>query len=61
MDREILERRLIKAALREIGLSDRQVDGLLRDGWKALVGATHAEADELREAVALLKERFKEQ
>jgi hypothetical protein len=53
------ERKRVKDALRAAGLSARQIDGLLRGGWKSLVGATQAESeelrDELRELAATLK------
>ena len=51
-DRTVPERRAVKAALRNAGLSNRQVDALLRDGWRALVGEAEAEAAELRERLA---------
>lgn len=50
-DRTIPERRDVKRALRDLGLSSRQTDALLRDGWRALVGETQAEVDELRERI----------
>lgn len=56
---ELPKRKAIKRALRDCGLSDRQTDALLRDGWKSLVGATKAEADELREALADLTKNIK--
>jgi len=57
-DRELPERRAVKQALRDLGMSKRQVDALLKDGWSGLVGETLAETDELREAVAELTERL---
>ena len=57
-ERDFPPRRDVKAALRGLGLSVRQVDALLRDGWKALVGETRAEADELREALGALTKKL---
>jgi hypothetical protein len=48
-DRTLPERRNVKAALRQAGLSHRQVDAVLRGGWAALVGETEAENAELQE------------
>lgn len=48
-DRILPARRDVKAALRAAGLSVRQTDALLRDGWRGLVGQSQAETDELRE------------
>ena len=52
--REITERKELKAALQEKGLSARQADALLRGGYKVLVGETEAENQELRERLAEL-------
>ena len=60
MDREIPERKAVKAALRGLGLCKRQTDALLRDGWRGLVGETEAELLELREAVARLGRQLKQ-
>ena len=54
-ERDLPERRQVKAALRSVGLSNRQVDALLRRGWAALVGETAAEAAELRDRLAELQ------
>jgi len=56
-ERVLPERRDVKRALRAAGLSARQTDALLRDGWRGLVGAAQAEADEFRERLERL-ERF---
>ena len=48
------ERREVKAALRAVGLSDRQVRALFDGGWRAIVGASKAEADELRDRLESL-------
>lgn len=58
-DRQIPERKSVKDALRNLGMSARQVDALIRNGWAALVGETIAENDELREAVAELTKRIR--
>ncbi len=47
--RDIVERKSVKIALREVGMSNRQINALLRSGWKSLVGETVAENAELRE------------
>lgn len=57
-DRAIPERKAVKAALRDLGMSARQVDALLRSGWRALVGETKAENDELRDQLDQLKRRI---
>ena len=51
-------RRDVKRVLRDLGLSHRQIDALLRDGWKSLVGESQAEAEELRDQLAALKARI---
>jgi hypothetical protein len=48
----------VKRALREVGLSDRQVKALLAAGWQGLVGARDAELAELRDAVEEMKLSF---
>jgi hypothetical protein len=53
-DRTLPDRRAVRAALRDLGLSNRQADAFIRDGWKAVVGVVKAENDELREALAAL-------
>ena len=53
-DTQVPERKAVKAALRAAGLSHRQVDSLLRDGWKSLVGEVQAEAQELKDKLAEL-------
>lgn len=53
-DRPIPERKSVKQALRDLGLTTRQVDALLRSGWRGLVGETQAERDELRERLVQL-------
>lgn len=57
-DRAIAERKVLKAALREKGLSARQADALLRGGYKALIGETAAENAELRDQLEELKRRI---
>ena len=57
-DRDIPPRKAVKTALRQTGMSARQVDALLRDGWKCLVGATEAENQELRERLAELRQKL---
>ncbi len=52
------DRKVVKGALRQAGLSSRQVDALLRHGWRALVGETQAEAVELREQLDALRGQF---
>jgi len=52
--RDLPERRDVKRALRDLGMTNRQVDALLRGGWAALVGETKAEAAELRDKLAAL-------
>lgn len=52
------DRKIVKDALREAGLSSRQVDALLRRGWSALVGASEAESAELRDQLAALRQSF---
>ena len=54
-DREIPPRKYIKDLLRSGGLSKRQVDALLKDGWRGLVGAAKSEAAELRDRLAELQ------
>jgi DNA-binding transcriptional MerR regulator len=58
-DRQLPERKQVKRALRDLGMSTRQVDALLRDGWKSLIGEAEAEAQELRERLAELQERLR--
>ena len=53
--RDLPERRAVKDALRAAGLSVRQVDALLRQGWRGLVGETEAETAELREKLSELR------
>ena len=48
-DRMITERKVLKAALTQAGLSARQADALLRGGYKLLIGETEAENQELKE------------
>lgn len=50
------DRKTVKAALRGAGLSSRQVDALLRGGWRALVGDVQAESDELRDRIGRLEQ-----
>ena len=57
-NREIPERKAIKSALRSLGMSNRQVDALLRDGYKKLIGETLAENAELRESLEALAKRI---
>jgi hypothetical protein len=57
-DRPIPERKAVKTALRDLGMTSRQVDALLRDGWKTLVGETEAENEELREQLAQLRQKL---
>lgn len=57
-DRAVPERKHIKHVLRDAGLSNRQIDALLRDGWKSLVGESVAEAEELRDQLSALRERL---
>jgi hypothetical protein len=56
--RDIPERRDVKQALRDLGMSARQVDALLRSGWKSLVGETQAENEELKEQLIALKQQI---
>lgn len=56
--RDIPERKAVKKVLRELGMTNRQIDGLLRDGWKKLVGETTAENAELREQLEILTSKF---
>ena len=58
-DREIPERSELKSALRSTGLSSRQTDALLREGYKALIGETLAENAELREKLEELANTLK--
>ena len=58
-DREILERKQIKAALRAEGMSNRQINGLLRGGYKLLIGETEAENAELQEQLQDLIQKIK--
>lgn len=58
MQRTVPERRQVKAALRTAGLSARQADALLRAGWSGLVGESEAEAAELRDQLAALRQSF---
>lgn len=53
--RTLPERREVKRALREAGLSARQVDALLRGGWAGLVGQPRAYSDELVERLERLQ------
>lgn len=53
-DRAMPERKSVKQVLRDLGLTTRQVDALLRSGWRGLVGETQAERDELRERLVQL-------
>ena len=48
---DLPDRRAIKAALRDAGLSNRQVKALLGSGWRGLVSETEAETQELRERI----------
>ena len=57
-DREIPERSQLKSALRSTGLSSRQTDALLREGYKALIGETQAENEELQEQLDELTQLF---
>ena len=54
-ERLMPERKRVKDALRALGLTARQTDALMRDGWKGLVGASKAEAAELRDRLAELQ------
>lgn len=56
--RTVPPRKAVKAALRSAGLSARQVDALLRAGWRGLVGESAAEVDDLRERFQALAERL---
>lgn len=51
-------RKIVKGALRQAGLSNRQIDALLRSGWSGLVGESAAEALELREQLDALRGQF---
>jgi hypothetical protein len=53
-ERTLPDRRAVRAALRGVGLSNRQADAFIRDGWKAVVGVVKAENEELREALTAL-------
>ena len=48
-------RKDVKRALREAGLSNRQVKALLASGWKGLVSESEAEAAELRDQLEALR------
>ncbi|MCC6172398.1 MAG: hypothetical protein IT481_10260 [Gammaproteobacteria bacterium] len=52
------DRKAVKAALRAAGLSSRQIDALLRDGWRGLVGVKDAEVAELRDQLDALQSRL---
>jgi hypothetical protein len=52
------DRKAAKIALREAGFSSRQVDALLRAGWRALVTAKDAEIAELEDAVEAMAARL---
>lgn len=54
-DRLPIDRKAVKAALRAAGLSVRQVDALLRGGWRGLVGDAQADADGLAERLERLE------
>jgi hypothetical protein len=58
-DRPIPERKHVKEKLRELGMTHRQIDGLLRAGWKNLVGETQAENEELHEQLKQLHETLR--
>lgn len=60
-DIELPPRKEVKAALRELGLSARQVDAVLRHGWRGLVSESEAEAAELREQLESLNSKFTRQ
>jgi hypothetical protein len=51
-------RKDVKAALRSIGLSNRQVRALLERGWRGLVDESQAEADDLRDELEALRSTF---
>ena len=51
-------RKDVKAALRSLGLSNRQVRALLASGWKGLVSESEAEAAELRDIISDLKAKL---
>ena len=55
MDRPGPDRRVVKDALRAVGLSRREVDALLSRGWRGLVDAREAELAELRDRLAELQ------
>ena len=57
-DRPIPERKAVKVALRELGMSHRQIDAFLHDGWKSLVGETEAERADLEEKLRGVIERI---
>lgn len=50
-----IDRRTVKQALRQLGLSSRQTEALLREGWRGLVGAREAELQELRDRLTSLE------
>jgi hypothetical protein len=52
-------RKSITEALRGAGLTHRQVRALIESGWRGLVGAEQAEADELRERLEKLEEALR--
>ena len=43
-------RKEIRAKLRELGMSHRQIDALIRPGWRDLIGESQAEIEEAQEA-----------
>jgi hypothetical protein len=54
------ERKDVKAALRAIGLSNRQVRALLERGWRGLVDETAAENAELLDRIEELRGAFRD-
>ena len=55
---DVPDRKAAKEALRKIGFSSRQVDALMKSGWRGLVGEKDAEIAELEDAVAAMAERL---
>ena len=58
-ERIIPPRRDVKAKLRELDMTHRQIDALLRLGWRGLVGETKAELIETQEALRHLQTSLK--
>ena len=53
---DLPDRKTIKDALRATGLSNRQIRAFFERGWRGVVPEAEAEAAELREQMAELRE-----